>query len=102
MIKVQIPALRPLQPPIQWVLGALPGGVMKLGHEDYHCSPSSAEVKRKWSHTFTPTVCTCTWTTLYLLPQELTLHTSQHKLLKVISAIHSESRGNMLHDYELN
>jgi len=57
MITVQIPALRPMQPPIQWVLGALPGGGgMKLGHEAYHCSSFSAEVKRKWSHTFSPTV----------------------------------------------
>jgi hypothetical protein len=31
-------------------------GGMKLGHEDYHCSPSSTKVKKKWSHTFTPTV----------------------------------------------
>jgi len=37
MIKVQIPALRLMQPPIQWVLGALPGagggvgGVNEIG-----------------------------------------------------------------------
>jgi len=31
------------------------GEVMKLGHEAYHCSFSTG-VKRKWSHTFTPTV----------------------------------------------
>jgi hypothetical protein len=39
------PALVPTLPPIQWVRGALPLGVMWLGCEADHLPPSSAEVK---------------------------------------------------------
>jgi hypothetical protein len=34
------------KPPIQWVLGALLSGVMRLGREANHSPPSSAEVAR--------------------------------------------------------
>jgi hypothetical protein len=39
-------ALRPIQPPIQWVLGALSPGVKQLGHEAAHSPPCSAKVKK--------------------------------------------------------
>jgi hypothetical protein len=38
-------ALGPTQPPIQWVPGALPLGVKRLGREADHSPPSNAEVK---------------------------------------------------------
>jgi hypothetical protein len=38
-------ALGPIQPPIQWVPGALSLGVKRQGREADHSSPSSAEVK---------------------------------------------------------
>jgi hypothetical protein len=38
-------ALRPTQPPIQWVAGALSLGVKRQGSEADHSPPSSAEVK---------------------------------------------------------
>jgi hypothetical protein len=42
---VSRPALRPTQPPIQWVPGTLSPGVKRSGREGYHLPPSSAEVK---------------------------------------------------------
>jgi hypothetical protein len=36
--------LRPTQPPLQWVAGALNPGVKRPGREDDHSPPSSAEV----------------------------------------------------------
>jgi hypothetical protein len=39
------PALEPIQPPIQWVLGALSPEVKRPGREADHSSPSSTEVK---------------------------------------------------------
>jgi hypothetical protein len=38
-------ALRPIQPPIQWVLGALSRGVKQPGREADHSPPSIAEIK---------------------------------------------------------
>jgi hypothetical protein len=38
-------ALRPTQPPVQWVPGALSLGVKQQGREADHSSPSSAKVK---------------------------------------------------------
>jgi hypothetical protein len=46
-----IPALGPTQPPIQWVSGHFPRGG---GREADHWPPSSAEIKKAWSHTYTP------------------------------------------------
>jgi hypothetical protein len=46
-------ALRPSQPPIQWVPGVLSLGVKRPGREADHSSTSSAEVKNAWSYTFT-------------------------------------------------
>jgi hypothetical protein len=43
------PALRPTQPPIQWIPEALSLAVKWLGHESDHSTPSSAEVMHKWS-----------------------------------------------------
>jgi hypothetical protein len=46
------PALRPNQPPIQWVLGSLSAGIKRQGREADHSSPSIADVKNALSHTF--------------------------------------------------
>jgi hypothetical protein len=45
------PALRPTQPPIQWVLGAL-----SPGREADHSPPYNAKVKNAWSYTSTPPI----------------------------------------------
>jgi hypothetical protein len=42
---VFIAALEITQPPIQWVLGALPLGVNQLGHKADHSIPSNTKVK---------------------------------------------------------
>jgi hypothetical protein len=39
------PALGHIQPPIQWVPGALSPGVKRQGREGEHSPPTSAEVK---------------------------------------------------------
>jgi hypothetical protein len=41
------PALGTIQPPIQWVPGALSLGIERLGRETDHSPPSSAEVKER-------------------------------------------------------
>jgi hypothetical protein len=46
-----------LQPPIQWVPGALSLGVKRPGSEADHTLPYSAKVKNAWSYTSTPPVC---------------------------------------------
>jgi hypothetical protein len=48
--------LKPTQPPIQWVLGALSQVIKRLRREAGHSPPSSAEVKNAWSYTSTPPV----------------------------------------------
>jgi hypothetical protein len=42
---VSRPALKPTQPPIRWVRGALSLEVKQLKHEADHSPPSSSEVK---------------------------------------------------------
>jgi hypothetical protein len=51
-----IPALGPIQPPIQWVPGAPSLGVKLLQREAHRSPPSSAEVKNAWSYTSTPPI----------------------------------------------
>jgi hypothetical protein len=48
------PALGPIQPPIEWVPGALSLGVKRPGREADHSPPTSAEVKKTWIYTSTP------------------------------------------------
>jgi hypothetical protein len=45
IIPVSRRALRPTQPPIQWVLGSLLAGLKRPGCEADHSPPSSGEVK---------------------------------------------------------
>jgi len=45
LITVSRTALRPIQPPTQWVPGALSLGVKRPGREAEHSPPSSAKVK---------------------------------------------------------
>jgi hypothetical protein len=45
------PALRPIQPSIQWV-----PGVLSPRCETDHSSPSGAEAKNAWSYTSTPPI----------------------------------------------
>jgi hypothetical protein len=54
-------ALRPTQPPIQCVRGALSLGVKRPGRDADHSSPSSAEVKNAWSYTSTPQYVFIAW-----------------------------------------
>jgi hypothetical protein len=44
-------ALKPTQPPIQWVQGVLSKGVKWPGRGVNHTAPSSAEVKNAWRNT---------------------------------------------------
>jgi hypothetical protein len=46
--------MRPTQPPIQWVPGALSQGVKRPGREADHSPPTSAKVKKTWIYTSTP------------------------------------------------
>jgi hypothetical protein len=48
------PALGSTQPPIQWVTGSLSPGVKRPGREADHSPPASAEVKKMWIYTSTP------------------------------------------------
>jgi hypothetical protein len=48
------PSLGSMQPPIQWVLGALSLGVKRQGREAHHSPPTSAEVKKLGIYTSTP------------------------------------------------
>jgi hypothetical protein len=48
------PALRPTQPPIQWVRGALSSGLKRTRREADHSPPASVEVKEMWIYTSTP------------------------------------------------
>jgi hypothetical protein len=47
-------ALGPIQPPIQWVRGALSLGVRRPGREADRSPPSSAEIKDAWRYNSTP------------------------------------------------
>jgi hypothetical protein len=49
------PVLGSTQPPIQLVPRALSPAVKRPGHEADHLPPISAEVKKMWIYTFTPT-----------------------------------------------
>jgi hypothetical protein len=47
-------ALGPTQPPIKWVPGFLTAGVKRPGSESDNSPPTSAEIKKTWTYTFTP------------------------------------------------
>jgi hypothetical protein len=47
------PLLGPTEPPVQWVLGALPPGVKQPGLEADHSPPTSAKVKNTWIYVST-------------------------------------------------
>jgi hypothetical protein len=47
------PALGSIQPPIQWVPGAVSPGVRRPWRESDHSPPASAEVKKTWVYTST-------------------------------------------------
>jgi hypothetical protein len=53
--------LRPTQPPVQWVPGALSLGVKRPGRGTDHSPPSSAEVKNASSYTSTPLYVFMAW-----------------------------------------
>jgi hypothetical protein len=52
--KSSTPTPRITQPPIQWVPGALSPGVRQQGREADNSPPTSAEVKKMWIYTYTP------------------------------------------------
>jgi hypothetical protein len=53
------PVLWPIQPPIQWVPGALSPEVKRPGREVVHSPPTSVEVKKTWVYISTP--CVPSW-----------------------------------------
>jgi hypothetical protein len=53
--------LGPIQPPIQWVAGALFLGLKRPGREADQLPPSSAEVNTAWSYTSTPQQAFMAW-----------------------------------------
>jgi len=55
------PVLRPGQPPIRWIPGALSLGLKRLRGETDHSCPSSAEVKNAWSYTSTTKFVFMAW-----------------------------------------
>jgi hypothetical protein len=57
IIQMSKPVLRPTQPRIQWVPGALPLGVKRPGREANHSPPSTVEFKNVWSCTSTLPIC---------------------------------------------
>jgi hypothetical protein len=48
------PALRPTQPPIQWVPEALSPGVKRAGRGADNSPPTSTQVKKMWIYTYAP------------------------------------------------
>jgi hypothetical protein len=52
-----------VQPPIQWVTGALPLGrkLKRPDREANHSLPSSSEVKNAWNYNFTPQYAAVAW-----------------------------------------
>jgi hypothetical protein len=53
------PDLKPTQPPIKWVPGALPPRVKWQGHEADHSLPGSAEVKSGGAIPPLPCILSC-------------------------------------------
>jgi len=51
-----ISALKPIQPPIQWVPGVISTGVKRPRREANYSPPSSAEIKNVWIYTSTPPI----------------------------------------------
>jgi hypothetical protein len=47
------PALGPIQPPLQWVMGPISPRVKRPGREADYSPPTSAEVKKMWIYTST-------------------------------------------------
>jgi hypothetical protein len=47
LASVSRPALRPTQPPVQWVTGSIPEGNAQPGRDADHSPPSSTEVKNE-------------------------------------------------------
>jgi hypothetical protein len=48
------PPLGSIQPPIEWVAGGILPGVKRSEHEINHSLADSAEVKKMWIYTATP------------------------------------------------
>jgi hypothetical protein len=66
------PALRPTEPPIQWVSGSLSLGVKWPGCEADYSPPSSAEVKNVWGCTSAPQYTFMVWFSLKKMHLEFT------------------------------
>jgi hypothetical protein len=55
------PALRSIQPTLQWVQGALSQGVKRPGREVDQSPPTSAQVKKMWIYTSAPPYAFMAW-----------------------------------------
>jgi hypothetical protein len=62
------PALGPIQPPNQWVPGAVTPGVKWPGRKADHSPPSSADVKNEWSYNSAPPYVFLAW---YLIKERM-------------------------------
>jgi len=64
------PALELIQPPIEWVPGAVCLKINRQLRKTDHSTPSSAEVKNAWMYTSTPSIrlhgVVLSWSTVLL------------------------------------
>jgi hypothetical protein len=67
------PVLGSIQPPIQWIREALSPEVKRPEREADHAPPASAEVKKMWIYTSTPTYAFMAWCLISLAQKELHL-----------------------------
>jgi hypothetical protein len=81
----------PTQIPIQWVPGALSVGVKWPGHEAHHSPPTSAEVKKMWICTSTPSYVFMRLSTGTPLPLSLSLSLSLYIYIYVCIHTHTDT-----------
>jgi hypothetical protein len=77
------PVLGPMQPPIQWLPGALSLGIKRPGREADPSPPSSAEVKNSWNYTSTPHYAFMAWCSVNAQVQLYLYSIKQDKKVKV-------------------
>jgi hypothetical protein len=79
------PILGLIQPPIEWIPGALSPGVKRMGCKSDHSPPTSAEAKNAWIYTSTsPYAFMATGTTNRLLQEDHPTPNRPWELLRCI------------------